>query len=72
MGELVKDRRTGRLGTYMDMRGGEAYLRPPEGGTEWTTNPASIERYGDESRVVVNIIPDRRYPVPGAGSADAA
>ncbi|WP_405361208.1 hypothetical protein OG535_23905 [Kitasatospora sp. NBC_00085] len=41
-GELVLDARTGRTGIYMDTLGGELYLRPPDGGREWTTRPGQV------------------------------
>ncbi|MET9399468.1 hypothetical protein [Kitasatospora sp. NPDC002965] len=42
VGELVLDTRTGRTGIYMDTIGGEHYLRPPDGGCEWTADPGHI------------------------------
>ncbi|MGW6913779.1 hypothetical protein ACWGB8_08155 [Kitasatospora sp. NPDC054939] len=41
-GEAVHDRRTGRIGIYMDTIGGEHYLRPLGGGREWTAAPGHI------------------------------
>ncbi|MFD7738429.1 hypothetical protein [Streptomyces sp. MJM8645] len=64
-GELVQDQRTGRLGAYMETRGGEAYLRPPEGGTEWTTTPANVAPL--DGAIVVHIVPSKPR-----SSADAA
>ncbi|MFJ8472142.1 hypothetical protein [Kitasatospora sp. NPDC094011] len=72
VGELVRDQRTGRLGTYMDTRSGEVYLRPLKGGTEWTTTPAAVEQHGDVPAIAVGVIPDARYYREDAGSADAA
>ncbi|WP_327680296.1 hypothetical protein [Kitasatospora sp. NBC_00458] len=42
VGELVLDTRTGRTGIYMDTIGGEHYLRPPDGGREWTADPGHV------------------------------
>ncbi|MFB7475321.1 hypothetical protein [Kitasatospora sp. NPDC056184] len=42
VGESVLDTRTGRTGIYMDTIGGEHYLRPPEGGCEWTARPEHV------------------------------
>ncbi|MFG3050400.1 hypothetical protein ACGFZP_05500 [Kitasatospora sp. NPDC048239] len=42
VGELVLDSRTGRTGIYMDTIGGERYLRPPDGGCEWTARPEHL------------------------------
>ncbi|MEV6975106.1 hypothetical protein [Kitasatospora sp. NPDC093806] len=42
VGELVLDTRTGRTGIYMDTIGGEHYLRPPDGGCEWTARPEHV------------------------------
>ncbi|MER7704983.1 hypothetical protein ABTX81_19070 [Kitasatospora sp. NPDC097605] len=42
VGESVLDTRTGRTGIYMDTIGGEHYLRPPEGGREWTARPEHV------------------------------
>ncbi|MFE7492306.1 hypothetical protein [Kitasatospora sp. NPDC057541] len=42
VGEPVLDTRTGRTGIYMDTIGGEHYLRPPEGGCEWTARPEHV------------------------------
>ncbi|MFF7452606.1 hypothetical protein [Kitasatospora sp. NPDC008115] len=42
VGEPVLDTRTGRTGIYMDTIGGEHYLRPPEGGREWTARPEHL------------------------------
>ncbi|MEU6237513.1 hypothetical protein [Kitasatospora sp. NPDC047058] len=68
----MRDRRTGRLGTYMATQGGEVYLRPSTGGTEWTTTPANVEPYGDEPTILVVSIPDSRYPTPEPDPAVAA
>ena len=42
----VQDTSTGRAGLVMDVittnRGNRVYLRPPEGGKEWTTNIDSL------------------------------
>ncbi|MFJ4096863.1 hypothetical protein ACIPYS_35300 [Kitasatospora sp. NPDC089913] len=56
VGESVLDSRTGRTGIYMDTIGGEHYLRPPEGGCEWTARPEHVGPAGPA----------------GAGSAGAA
>ncbi|MFJ8433754.1 hypothetical protein ACIQ9P_20890 [Kitasatospora sp. NPDC094019] len=42
VGESVLDTRTGRTGIYMDTIGGEHYIRPPEGGCEWTARPEHV------------------------------
>jgi hypothetical protein len=55
LGELVKDLKSGRLGVYMDTLGADAYLRPPNGGVEWTTAPAAISRL--DGAVVVHLLP---------------
>ncbi|GAA2152948.1 hypothetical protein GCM10009760_50200 [Kitasatospora kazusensis] len=44
VGELVRDTRTGRLGSYQDRQGGRIYLRPVGGGCEWTADPRFIDR----------------------------
>ncbi|WP_052707216.1 hypothetical protein [Streptomyces rubellomurinus] len=41
-GELAYDARAKRLGVVMDTIAGLVYLRPPHGGTEWTTRPQDI------------------------------
>ncbi|MFB6893894.1 hypothetical protein ACFCX4_31790 [Kitasatospora sp. NPDC056327] len=41
-GDLVLDTRTGRTGIYMDTIGGEHYLRPTDGGREWTARPEHV------------------------------
>ncbi len=43
-GELVRDVRCGRVGTYMDTLGGAVYLRPVAGGPEWEADPRWIAR----------------------------
>lgn len=43
-GDLVRDRRAGRNGVLMDVRGGRYYLRPEGGGLEWT---AEVGQLGD-------------------------
>ncbi|MER5351107.1 hypothetical protein ABT093_12315 [Kitasatospora sp. NPDC002551] len=47
VGESVLDTRTGRTGIYMDTIGGEHYLRPPEGGCEWTARPEHLAPAAD-------------------------
>lgn len=42
VGDLVLDPRTCTVGEYRGTVGGEAYLRPPNGGTEWTADPDSL------------------------------
>ncbi|MFF7990310.1 hypothetical protein ACFZDG_11030 [Kitasatospora xanthocidica] len=42
VGQLVRDRRTGRVGEYMDTIGGERYLRPEGGGKEWAADPVNV------------------------------
>ncbi|MEV7925284.1 hypothetical protein [Kitasatospora sp. NPDC088779] len=64
-GELVKDTKTGQPVVYMETRSGEAYLRPPSGGTEWTTAPANIVPL--DGAIVVHIVPSAPR-----GSKDAA
>ncbi|MFC5662353.1 hypothetical protein ACFP3U_05085 [Kitasatospora misakiensis] len=46
VGEPVLDTRTGRTGIYMDTIGGEHYLRPAEGGCEWTARPEHVTPAG--------------------------
>ncbi|MFE9429238.1 hypothetical protein ACFYNO_40560 [Kitasatospora sp. NPDC006697] len=42
-GELVADAGNNNIhGLYMDTLDGEAYLRPLQGGVEWTTSPANL------------------------------
>ncbi|MER6365047.1 hypothetical protein [Kitasatospora sp. NPDC001527] len=41
--ELVRDLDTGKTGVYMGTEKGLRYLRPPEGGIEWTVKPRRIE-----------------------------
>ncbi len=44
LGDLVRDlAHSGKVGAYMGTEGGQIYLRPPEGGCEWTTRPDAIE-----------------------------
>ncbi|WP_371479753.1 hypothetical protein [Kitasatospora sp. NBC_00315] len=42
VGELVRDRRTGRDGVHMATEGGLLYLRPAGGGVEWTARPEDV------------------------------
>jgi hypothetical protein len=42
VGEVVRDRRAGRTGVYMDTLGGQLYLRPEGGGCEWTARPEHV------------------------------
>ncbi len=43
VGELVRDRRSGRVGEYQATIGEEVWVRPPGGGYEWTAFRSEIE-----------------------------
>ncbi|MQS16757.1 hypothetical protein F7Q99_32365 [Streptomyces kaniharaensis] len=58
VGEIVKDRATGRLGAYMGEVRGEYYLRRPEGGIEWSARPADVECLpGEHPTVAIVSVP---------------
>ena len=42
IGELAVDTASARVGTLTCRAGGTAWLRPPGGGLEWTTNATAV------------------------------
>ncbi|CAN3982524.1 hypothetical protein [Kitasatospora purpeofusca] len=73
VGESVLDTRTGRTGVYMDTIGGEHYLRPPEGGCEWTARPEHVTPAGPADGGSTGAADaDPADPTRPAGRADPA
>ncbi|MDY0813381.1 hypothetical protein [Kitasatospora purpeofusca] len=73
VGQSVLDTRTGRTGIYMDTIGGEHYLRPPEGGCEWTARPEHVAPAGDTGEVEADAEPAApTRPVSRADPASSA
>lgn len=63
-GSLVRDRKTGKVGTVMDVDDSRLWLRKTGGGTEWNADVANVEPVKLSDHLADRIREERRKRVP--------
>lgn len=64
VGDLARDKETGKIGVIMAVLAGRYYLRAKGGGKEWDVDPAQVEPYKLSDQLADRIREERRGRYP--------